>query len=397
MPVPPGSWPRWRGLGVKLFLSYVAIIAVGIVTVLLAAQLVAPTFFAAHMADMLASDAMARMMGAAGGTQVEHASELDAALQGSFRAAVGQALLVAGAAALATAVGAALFVTGRVVSPIRRLALASQRLAAGHYAERVPVQSSDELGELADSFNALANALEATERRRLQLIGDVAHELRTPAATLHGYLEGLLDGVVEPNQRTWAKLDDEAARLARLIDDLQELWRAEARQVPLALQPVEPARIARAALDRMGPAFDESGLMLTTDMPGQLPSVIADEDRAVQVVTNLLTNALRYTPSPGSVRLALRPLAEAVEFAVADTGVGIAPEHLPHVFERFYRVDKSRSRALGGSGIGLTIARALVEAMGGRTWAESPGPGQGTTVTFTLPTVRETEPAARPA
>jgi signal transduction histidine kinase len=298
-----------------------------------------------------------------------------------------QALLVATAAAVLSAALASFFVTGRIVGPLRRLASASRRLADGHYAERVSVPSDDELGDLARSFNAMAGALEATERRRRELIGDVAHELRTPIATLEGYLEGLLDGVVEPGAPTWARLHGEAGRLRRLVDDLQELSRAEARQIPLVLRPTDPAEIARVAVDRLSASFAEKGLELRAVVPPRLPRVQADPDRAIQVLSNLLSNALRYTPVPGRVELAVNPGGGAVEFSVCDSGVGIAADELSHVFERFYRVDKSRSRALGGSGIGLTIAKALAEGMGGQMRAASAGPGQGSTFTFALRTV----------
>ena len=378
-------WPRrWRGLGAKLFLSYLAVVLVGTITLLLAADLVAPTFFADHMARMMTDQRAGAMMGGdALGASPDEAME--ALLTASFHAALAQALLVAGGAAILTALAASLVITDRVVGPVRRLVLASRRLADGHYAERVPAGSRDELGELATSFNALADALESTERRRLELVGDVAHELRTPVATIEGYLEGLLDGVVEPNERTWAKLHDEAGRLRRLINELQELSRAEARQIQLDPQPVDPADIAQAAIDRLTGQFDEKGLSFTTEIAAGLPAVRADRDRAIQVLTNLLTNALRHTPAPGSVRLTVRRRGRDVQFSLTDSGIGIAAEHLPHVFERFFRVDKSRSRALGGSGIGLTIARALVEAMGGRIWAESDGLGRGATFTFSVP------------
>jgi signal transduction histidine kinase len=204
-------------------------------------------------------------------------------------------------------------------------------------------------------------------------------------AVLEGYLEGLLDGVVEPDASTWALLHGEASRLRRLIDDLHALSRAEAGQLALHVGPVAPAAIVEAAMARIASQATEAGLTLTAAVPSDLPPVRADHDRAVQVLTNLLTNAVRYTPPPGEVSVRVDRDGAAVRFAVTDTGVGIAAEHLPHVFERFYRVDRSRSRALGGSGIGLTIAKALVEAMGGRIWAESTGPGQGATFTFTLP------------
>lgn len=203
-------------------------------------------------------------------------------------------------------------------------------------------------------------------------------------------MEGLLDGVVRPNEETWVRLHDEAGRLRRLVQDLQDLSRAEARQLSLHLDVVAPEDIARASVDRLRPHFVEKALRLTCNIPSNLPPVSADLDRAVQVLSNLLTNALRYTPSYGNVALTVcrAPEGSAILFKVADDGPGIAPEHLPHLFERFYRVDKSRSRAAGGSGIGLTVAKALVEAMGGRIWADSPGLDQGSTFAFTLPIAR---------
>jgi signal transduction histidine kinase len=370
----------WTGLGWKLFLAFTAVIAVGVITVWVAIGFAAPRFFEQQMAAM-----MAGVGGMMGGSTGGMGATMDVAITAAFRDAVTEALLVATAAAVVVAVVASLFVTRRIVGPLQRLASASQRIADGHYAERVPLTSRDELGDLARSFNAMASALETTERRRRELLGDVAHELRTPIATLEGYLEGLLDDVVEPGPATWSRLHGEAGRLRRLVDDLQELSRAEAHQIPLALRPTDPTAIVKVSLDRLAPSFDEKGLDFHSEIPPKLPLVRADADRAVQVLSNLLSNALRYTPSPGKVQLILRSADAAVEFSVIDSGVGIAQEDLSRVFERFYRVEKSRSRALGGSGIGLTISKALVESMGGRIWAASAGPGQGSTFTFTLP------------
>jgi signal transduction histidine kinase len=371
-----GRRPFWAGLGWKLFAAFASVIVVGVTTLWLAVGFTAPRFFEQQMVGMMRSS---------GGMMGMGTLSMDAALAVAFRDAVTQALLVATAAAVLTAAAASLIVTGRIVAPLRRLAAASRRLADGHYAERVPVPSNDELGDLARSFNSMADALEATERRRRELIGDVAHELRTPIATLEGYLEGLLDGVVEPGPPTWAKLHGEAGRLRRLVDDLQELSRAEARQIPLVLRPTDPAEIARVAVDRLSAAFAEKGLELRSDVSARLPRVQADPDRAIQVLSNLFSNALRYTPVPGHVELSMKPVSGMVEFSVCDSGVGIAAGDLSHIFERFYRVDKSRSRALGGSGIGLTIAKALAEGMGGHIRADSAGPGQGSTFTFALP------------
>jgi len=379
---------RWlrASLGRTLFVSYVLIIAVGVVTLVVTMQLVAPPFLVRHIAEALA------MRERAGATAPPAA--LDAHLQLAVRQATVEALAVSATAALLTAVVAALLVSRRIVWPLRRVVSATRRSAAGHYAERVPGgpggddARGDEVAALAASFNTMAGALEETERRRLALIGDLAHELRTPIATLEGYLEGLLDGVVTPSPETWARLHSEAGRLRRLVADLQDLSRAEARQVPLVPRPVAPAALVEAALDRLEGQFAAKGLDLRCVVPATLPAVQADPDRAVQVLTNLLTNALRYTPAPGRITVTAARRDNAVVFSVADTGLGLAPEHLARIFERFYRVDTSRSRALGGSGIGLTIAKALVDAMGGAIQARSDGPGRGSTFSVTLPLAR---------
>ena len=395
MSVQPRLQPRWwRGLGVKLFASYVVVVAIGIATLVAAASVAAPSFFDVRMMRMMngAGGGFGMMMGrgGVGAASAQAVAQVDAALADLFRESLTQGLLVAAIAGIATAVGASLLVSRRIATPIHQLAQASHRIADGQYSERVVARGDDELAELGTSFNAMAAALEQTERRRMQLIGDVAHELRTPIATLRGYLEGLMDGVVEPTDETWTRLHGETGRLQRLVDDLQELSRAEAHQLPLNARRVSVADIVRVVAEGLRDDFVQKGVALDVDIPGGLPPVIADSDRVAQVLTNLLTNALRYTPAPGHVGVQVTcPGGEELVIAVCDSGVGIPAEHLPHVFERFYRVDKSRSRALGGSGIGLTIARAAVEAMGGRIWAESDGAGRGSTFRFTLPVAHE--------
>ena len=303
----------------------------------------------------------------------------------AFRAAMLQALLLSAGAATLAAVAVSLFVSARIVTPLQRLLAASRRIAERPLRRARDCGDTDELGALAAQFNTMAAELEAAERRRVALIGDVAHELRTPLATIEGYTEGLLDGVVAPDAETWALLHDEVGRLRRLVQDLQELSRAEARQLPLHMRPCHPAELVEQAVARIAPQFAEKGIILTSDVPADLPAVLADADRIIQVLINLLGNALRYTPAGGTVRVSAERLQDAVTFHVADTGSGIAPEHLPQLFERFYRVDKARSRALGGSGIGLTIAKALVEAHDGHIWAASPGLNRGATFSFSLP------------
>jgi len=290
--------------------------------------------------------------------------------------------------ATATALLTAVVVSRRITAPIRDIARASARLAAGRYGERVGAGGGDELGALAASFNALATALEETERQRLALIADVAHELRTPLATIQGYMEGLLDEVVVPAPALWAQLHGEAGRLRRLVDDLQELSRAESREIPLHPVPLEARQLLERAAARMAPQFAAADVTLALDVAPAVPAALADPDRTLQVLVNLLGNALRYTPAGGTVTLGAAAGDRRVVLRVTDTGSGIAPEHLPHLFERFYRADRSRSRASGGSGIGLTIARALIEAQGGTIRIESPGPGRGAMVTITVPQAR---------
>ncbi len=371
------------GLVGKLFVSYLLVVLVGALTLFVSASFVAPAFFSQQMQQMMQGRDMGGMMGG-GSTPTLTAASLDDA----FRLALMRGLLIATTLATLAAALISLFVSRQIARPIQRLAQAARRIGLGQYAQRVTIPAAnqrDEIGQLAASFNAMAAALEQTERHRLELVGDVAHELRTPIATLEGYLEGLLDGVVEPTPQTLARLHNEAGHLRRLVGDLQELSRAEARQIPLRLEPLAPGALVEVARERLGPQFEEKGLTLEMTLAPRLPAVTADRDRAAQVLTNLLTNALRYTPAPGHVWVRVERVGATVAFRVSDTGVGLAPEHLARLFERFYRVDKSRSRALGGSGIGLTIAKALAEAMGGQLTAESAGLGRGSAFTFSLP------------
>jgi len=368
---------RIRGsLRAKLFLAQLLVIVVGVVTMVVAIAGLAPTVFDRLVVAMMGPNATT-MNGMMGGMQQ--------IITQAFRAAMVEALLLSAGAATLAAVATSLFVSALIVTPLQRLLAASRRIAAGHYAERVPTGATDELGTLAAQFNTMAAELEAAERRRVALIGDVAHELRTPLATLEGYTEGLLDGVVEPGAETWALLHDEAGRLRRLVQDLQELSRAEARQIPLHIHPTTPSVLVAQALARVAAQFAEKQIILTNMVPADLPTVQADSDRIIQVLINLLGNTLRYTPAEGAVCISAEQNDGAVVFHIADSGIGIPPEHLPQLFERFYRVDKARARALGGSGIGLTIAKALVQAHDGQIWAESPGAGEGATFSFSLP------------
>lgn len=371
-------------LGVKIFLSYLIVIVVGVVVLAVAAEFAVPSAFEGHLINMR-STIMSHMMGS-------FPAELEEELFRSFRSAVIQALSAAALAASLVAVAASLFISRRVVAPVRHMMLASQRIADGRYQERVDVpgdvtkDSLDELGELALRFNQMAAKLEQTENLRRQLIADVAHELRTPLTTIKGSMEGLLDGVLPADEDTFQQVYREADRLQRLVNDLQELSRVEAGAYELHRKPVTVEKLASEVRERLLRQYEDKAVQIDVNIPTGLPLVWADEDRIGQVLLNLAGNALQHTFPGGRVEISARKSDGEVQVAVTDTGEGIAAEHLPHLFTRFYRADKSRARALGGSGIGLTIARHLVEAHGGKIWVESEGLGKGSRFSFTIPT-----------
>lgn len=302
-----------------------------------------------------------------------------------FQASFNEALILSLLAAGLIAIPVSLLLSRSVVAPVRAMTIASQHVAEGHYNERVQNAGQDELGQLAHSFNQMAERLEQAEAMRRQLIGDVSHELRTPLTAIKGSMEGLMDGVLPGTAETYQQIHQEAGRLARLVDDLQELSRVEAGAFTLDMRPVEVAILVQSTLNRFGVQALAKHIELRPELGPNLPKVLADQDRITQVLTNLVGNALQYTPEGGKVTITARRHQKEIQISIADTGVGIPAEHLPHLFTRFYRVDKSRSRQSGGgSGIGLTIARHLVEAQGGRIWVESGGDGRGSTFTFSL-------------
>ena len=293
--------------------------------------------------------------------------------------------------ALAVSIGAAgivtVFVTRRILRPINEVRRTTRRLASGHYDERVAPPAELELAALATDVNQLAEALETTERRRGQLISEVAHEMRTPLTTISGYVEGMLDGVFAPNEEVLTAVSEETSRLQRLASDLATLSRAEENALQLRITREDLADLARVVASRLRPQFDDKDVALEIGDGQPLP-VDVDRDRVLQVLTNLLGNALTYTPSGGRVVVRPERRSDAVAAVmVADTGVGIAAEDLGLVFERFYRVP-GLPRPSGGSGIGLTIARGIARAHHGEITAASPGPGRGSTFTLELPLAR---------
>jgi two-component system sensor histidine kinase BaeS len=358
------------GLAARLLAAQLLVIAAGTVTLALVALAAGPPLFRTHLR---------RALGTVPPATYRH-------LQDAFATATGIAVAVGAAAALLTATAVSLLITRRLSRPVHALEVAAARLAAGDHTVRMPPTGlGPELDALTGAFNTMAAAIQATEATRRRLLADVAHELRTPLATLDAYLEALADGVRTPSQETWDVLAGQTARLRRLVDDIALVSRAEERRLPLHRVPVTPNDLVTAAVTAARPGYDAAGVHLATRLADGLPRLPADPDRMAQVFAGLLANALRHTPPGGTVTAATETAGQAVRIAITDTGEGIAPEHLPHVFERSYRADTARDRAHGGSGLGLAIARALVIAHGGTLTAASDGPGTGASFTVTPP------------
>jgi signal transduction histidine kinase len=301
------------------------------------------------------------------------------AIVGNLNRSLLLAAVAAGGVALVLTAG----LSRGIVRPVEALTAAVRRMERGDRSQRVTVSSRDEIGELAHAFNAMADSVSSAEQLRRQMVSDIAHELRTPLTNIRGYLEAVRDGVVTAQPEVIESLYEESMLLNRLITDLQELALAEAGQLALERQPMALAEAIEKTIAALGPPLC-GGPALSTNVPADLPPVMADAERVGQILRNLLTNARHHTPPEGTITIQARALPAAVEVDVADTGSGIAAEHLPYVFERFYRADPARARATGGAGLGLAIVRQLVEAHGGQVRVESVV-GRGTTFTFTLP------------
>lgn len=281
--------------------------------------------------------------------------------------------------------GSLLLIRQQIIQPIQAMQQASLHIAAGNYHERLPHYNNVELNELAQAFNQMAATIAATEQRRVELIGNVAHELRTPLTNIRATMEGLVDGVLQPDQGTFLSVQHEVSRLQRLVFQLEELSLAESGQVPLRKQRVDLRSLIREVGGRLAAQYEDKGVQLVYDFAPDLPMLQVDPDRITQVLINLLGNALQATPPEGEVHVRVGHEGSDVIVRIRDTGIGIPPEELTRIFERFYRVDKSRARSSGGYGIGLTIARHFALAHGGRLWAESQGLGHGATLILALP------------
>jgi two-component system, OmpR family, sensor histidine kinase BaeS len=350
-----------RGIATRIALAALAAAGVGVVILAVGVLVVGGQVFTDLMTQAGDSAAHARAMYDESVTTVVVAAVVIAAI---------------------ASIGLAVALARMLAAPLREVSAAARRIADGDYRARVPRDGPEEIASLADSFNQMAMSLEEQERMRRDFIANAAHELRTPLTNLQGYLEGLRDGVITADRATYESLHEEADRLVRLSRSLDALAEGDAATSPPDLQPIDLAMAVRAAVELAQPGFDRAGLSISVAAPAHLDAR-ANPDHLAQVLANLLSNAVRYTPRGGRVTVRVERHPDDVLVSVANTSEPIPPDDLARVFERFYRVEKSRDRARGGAGIGLAIVKQLVEAAGGRVGAES-ADGQ-TRFWFSLP------------
>jgi signal transduction histidine kinase len=293
-------------------------------------------------------------------------------------------LIIGAIGAVAVSLLLGILLTRTLTHPIRELTTATRAVAEGNYEQRVSVRSKDELGELATSFNLMSTELARSIDLRRQMTADIAHELRTPISVILGHAEGVYDGVLPPSKETFDIIREEAQRLERMVEDLRILTRADAGELTLTRQYISPLGLLDQVATAYHPITQKKKITLDVETPTKLPDILVDIDRMKQVLGNLINNAIHYTPTDGHISLLATQSQTGMEFRVQDSGPGIEPDDLPHVFDRFYRTDKSRQRDSGGSGLGLAIAKSLVENHGGKIWAESKL-GGGSTFVIRLP------------
>jgi signal transduction histidine kinase len=363
---------RRGGLAGRLLVAQTLVLLTGTFTAWLIAANVGPSLFHEHLVAANAGVTSA---------QIQHTEQ---AYQSANLISLSLALL----AALAVAMAVNVYIARRIGRSVATIADAASDVAGGNYDIRVPGPGlGAEFDALASGFNKMAGRLGSVEQTRRRLLADLGHEMRTPVATLEAYLEALEDGVATLDAGTAELLRSQTRRLARLSEDIGTVSRTEEGQVRLDIRTVHPEAVVTAAVYSVAERYQAKGVRLATDITDGLPELSVDPERMAQVLGNLLDNALRHTPAGGTVTIRAIPSGRTgdVQLSVTDTGDGIPAEHLPRIFERFYRVDAARDRAHGGSGIGLAIARALVEAHGGQLDGSSPGTGHGSTFRILLP------------
>jgi len=282
---------------------------------------------------------------------------------------------------------AGILLSRSVSAPLSNLADAAHSIGQRDLTRRVDMRGTQEIREVAQAFNEMAGDLQQAEMLRQNLLADVAHELRTPITVIQGNLQAILDDVYELDKVEIARLYDQTRQLSHLVDDLRELAQAEAHQLPMEMGPVDLGELVADVAGSYEPLAEIQGIELRTQIPEDLPPIQGDRARLMQCLQNLLSNAFRYTPAGGSVNLSLGMQDAFVLLTISDSGSGISPEHLPHVFDRFYRTDPARTRQTGGSGLGLAITRAIINNHGGEITAESEGEGKGSRFTVKLPKI----------
>lgn len=369
------------GLRSRLFLAHLAVLGVGIVTLVSIGWLYSPRLFVVYLRRIEGQNFQVQQM---------HTQLVE-----GFQFAWGRSMAWSGLLGGLAASGMSYWLSRRIVQPLQEMESITREFATGDLHRRLPDYELRELNQLAHSVNHMAADLADVEQRRRELMGDLSHELRTPLTIVKGYLEGLADGTVEADPAVYQRLAQEAGRLQRLVNDLQELSQLESGYLsihpqPMAVCPLLTSLVARFADQRL----PDDPVRLQLDCPPKLPWVQADAERIEQVVVNLLGNALRHTQR-GTVTVLAWQAGAQVWIAVRDTGPGIAPDKLPYVFDRFWRADNSRDRTSGGSGIGLTICRRLVQLHGGHIEVESTV-GEGSLFRFCLPAATEATPTTEP-
>ena len=366
-----------RRISTRLVLSHLMVAVIATLTTFLVVRWLAPGLYDATL--------MRAQQGGRGGGGGPAAGM---GLRQEFAAAIDRALLAGAAAGVAAATILGVFVALRLSRTLGRLREATRRIAAGDYGARVDPPAETELAEVAGDVNTLGAALAQTEERRVQLVGEVAHEMRTPLTVIDGYVEAMMDGVLPLDEATLGLLVTESRRLRRLANDLSSLSRVEEGGVALVRTRIDLRDVTRDAAERLRPQTEDAGLNLEVELAPEPVLVDADVDRLGQLVTNLIGNAIRATPPGGRIGVSCRVSGGTARLVVNDTGEGLTPGSLERVFERFYRVPGRRSSAAdAGSGIGLTIARSIARLHGGDLLADSAGQGQGATFTLTLPVV----------
>ena len=302
----------------------------------------------------------------------------------AFLTRINEILIYSALGTISVALLLGIFLSRTLTHPIHELTAATHAVSQGNLALQVPVRSRDEMGKLAESFNRMSAELARSLNARRQMTADIAHELRTPLSLILGHAEGVHDGVLPPSIENFEIIREEAARLEHLVDDLRTLSLADAGELRIEPQNISPFKLAQDVITRYQYLANQRNITLTLDAAPSLPELSLDPVRITQVFSNILDNALRHTPEGGQIKIAIRLVNDGVQFSVQDSGPGVSESELPRLFDRFYRADSSRTRAAGGSGLGLAIVKSIIEAHGGKIWAESE-PDQGLRVSILLP------------